>query len=143
MLYSPKVNSGLSFPKGSRGSNCSIKSKLRASEFSLQSIFRLRHGITPKFFAKLLMSFLNLFKSSHFNSKPAAKGWPPNRTKYLAQVLMASYKENPSILLHDPLATTSIFEMTIVGLPYFSNSLAATIPITPGCQFSPSTIKTL
>ena len=80
-----------------------------------------------------------------FILRPAAYLCPPPFNKMpfsFAKII----SEPKSILYKDlaePVPSELFFEITITGLLNWSKILLATIPITPGCQFSELTIITL
>ena len=70
-----------------------------------------------------------------------------NRSKYKMPFSFAKIISEPKSILYkdlaEPVPSELFFEITITGLLNWSKILLATIPITPGCQFSELTIITL
>ena len=75
--------------------------------------------------------------------RPAACLWPPNRRNRSAQRSSAASMSKAGMLRHDPCATSPSTDSTIAGLWNASTSFEATMPMTPRCQPSPPTTRTL
>ena len=93
----------------------------------------------------LFKNFFNSVILSFFTEKPPAILCPPPVSMiFFSTASIIKLPISKSLTdLHDALHTSIFSEITIEGLLNFSTNLLATIPITPGCQLSEFTHKTL